>query len=386
MTEDNKKSYRDGWDKAQTVSGFLSSVVIAIVGIYITYSIQQAQIASSNAQAEAQLKLAQFKAQADKKLQEGRLTAALIEHLASDQPNRREIAILALRETTPTTIYDNVLMILAKNDPDGGVRQTAISQLGESSNPVVLGALASISREEHRGAIERNLAIQSLDRVTFASSVARKMTIIGSTSPGEAPLDKSAFASVIVKGLTGVADVDSDGAITATELASYVRIKAINESQTPWYTSSGVGTITLSGSGSKDVKALVVSGNEYQSDALPSLRFAERDAQILTEGLKSTGAEVTLLLNPTSKQFLLRLDSLIGTLHEDEVLILYYGGHGFVGKEGGSVWLLNDAEVIDGVPVHSVSVKKVMKMLENAKSNVLLLVDTFTGSEMVVTR
>jgi len=54
MTGHNQKIPRDWWDKAHIISGFLSSVVIAIVGIYITYSIQQAQISSSAAQAEAQ--------------------------------------------------------------------------------------------------------------------------------------------------------------------------------------------------------------------------------------------------------------------------------------------------------------------------------------------
>jgi hypothetical protein len=40
---------KDGWDRAQIISGFISSVVIAIVGILINDSIQRAQLAASKA-------------------------------------------------------------------------------------------------------------------------------------------------------------------------------------------------------------------------------------------------------------------------------------------------------------------------------------------------
>ena len=52
-SEPDKK--KDAWDKAQIVSGFISSVVIAGVGILINMSIQQAQITASEANTKAQI-------------------------------------------------------------------------------------------------------------------------------------------------------------------------------------------------------------------------------------------------------------------------------------------------------------------------------------------
>ncbi len=382
MTKDDTRPPRDWWDKAGIISGFLSSVVIAVVGIYITYSIQQAQIASSTAQAKAQLTLAKFKAEADKKLQEGQLTATLIEHLACEDANRREIAVLALRETTPINIYDNVMVILAKNDPDQKVRQTAISQLGNSSDPEVLSTLASISREESRSVAERDLAIQSLNKATFTPLPSSKMTILASASPGEVPSDVSAFTTTIVRGLLGSADTLSDGIITADELVNYVHDRAKNERQTPWFITSGYDPIVLDSAAPVKLKALIIAMSQYKNEDFYPLLAVEEDAKILEEGLMNIGAKVTMLSNPTSEEFHSHLDFLCQSLKEDEVFILYYSGHGVVRSNGMSYWPMYDAEGINKGYLNYIRVKSVMHMLENVKASVLLLVDTCTGSDI----
>ncbi len=48
---------KDIWDKAQIISGFVASVVIATVGLEINWSIQRAQIKSSEDSVKAQIEV-----------------------------------------------------------------------------------------------------------------------------------------------------------------------------------------------------------------------------------------------------------------------------------------------------------------------------------------
>src|SRR5262245_50900538 len=91
---DSPPKKKDSWDKAQIISGFLASVVIAAVGILINSSIQEAQIAASKASTEAQiavsrqnneaqLALTERNAEIQRHLQEGTLTGQLVEHITS---------------------------------------------------------------------------------------------------------------------------------------------------------------------------------------------------------------------------------------------------------------------------------------------------------------
>lgn len=160
IIKDFKK--RDWWDKAAILSTFLSSVVLAFIGIIVSLSIQKAQIAVSKEQVnlqreisetqfQTQNKLAKVTADAadsSKLLQEGQLTASLIDHLSSQNPTRRRMAVEALKATVPERIFENVLIILAKDDENTEVRAASINQLRNSSNPDVLIALKKLSEEK----------------------------------------------------------------------------------------------------------------------------------------------------------------------------------------------------------------------------------------------
>jgi hypothetical protein len=68
---------RDFWDKADVIAKFLSSVVIAVIGIAITWSIQQTQIRTNEAIARAQIEAGRAKAADDRRLQESQITVQL---------------------------------------------------------------------------------------------------------------------------------------------------------------------------------------------------------------------------------------------------------------------------------------------------------------------
>jgi hypothetical protein len=74
-TEDDGRK-KDAWDKAQIISGFVASVVIAAVGLLINSSIQNAQIASAEKNTQAQIAVADRNAKAQLETRSGKCTGA----------------------------------------------------------------------------------------------------------------------------------------------------------------------------------------------------------------------------------------------------------------------------------------------------------------------
>lgn len=69
---------KDIWDKAAVISSFLSNVVIAVVGLIVTASIQRTQIATSNIATQAQLDFAKSNSDRKARLEQSKLTADLL--------------------------------------------------------------------------------------------------------------------------------------------------------------------------------------------------------------------------------------------------------------------------------------------------------------------
>jgi hypothetical protein len=93
----NSPKGKDAWDKAQIISGFASSIVLATVGIVINDSIQRAQLKASKAASdaqievtrtnnEAQLALAKENSETQKHVQESTITAQLMDSLTGRLP------------------------------------------------------------------------------------------------------------------------------------------------------------------------------------------------------------------------------------------------------------------------------------------------------------
>ncbi len=90
--------------------------------------------------------------------------------------------------------------------------------------------------------------------------------------------------------------------------------------------------------------ALVIGNNNYQN--LPKLVSAKNDAQEVAKTLKNLyGFSVELLINASRSDILLSLINLRNNLSDQDNLIIYYAGHGWLDKEADEgYWLPTDAE------------------------------------------
>jgi hypothetical protein len=171
---------KDAWDKAQIVSGFVSSVVIAAVGLLLNSSIQRAQIRSSEentrAQLEitdrnnkAQLALTQKTAEVRSQIQESTLTGQLVEHLTSNNGLKKEIAIVALRRSVPADMYQDVITLVVKSDPDPDLRKTALEQAAQfkSVQPNLVQAITDALNDDSRPNEERKIASAAVKRTAL---------------------------------------------------------------------------------------------------------------------------------------------------------------------------------------------------------------------------
>lgn len=90
--------------------------------------------------------------------------------------------------------------------------------------------------------------------------------------------------------------------------------------------------------------ALVIGIDDYQS--LPKLKTALVDAQAVAATLEAEyGYTVHLLENPTRGDIIDKLDELRETLVEDDNLLIYYAGHGWLDEQTGTgYWMPVDAK------------------------------------------
>ncbi len=89
--------------------------------------------------------------------------------------------------------------------------------------------------------------------------------------------------------------------------------------------------------------ALVIGIDEYES--LPALKTAVADARAVAATLKASyGFTVQLLLNPTRDDIIDAFDAAREALTEQDNLIIYYAGHGWLDEQSGrGYWLPVDA-------------------------------------------
>ncbi len=118
--------------------------------------------------------------------------------------------------------------------------------------------------------------------------------------------------------------------------------------------------------------ALVIGNNRYQS--LPALRTAVNDARAMSRLLKrSYGFEVTLLIDVTRADILTALADLRGRLTEDDNLLIYYAGHGWLDEEADEgYWLPVDADGEN--PVNWLSNASVSSAVKAIRSRHVLVV------------
>jgi peptidoglycan L-alanyl-D-glutamate endopeptidase CwlK len=144
---DEAPKKKDRWDKAQILSGFVSGVVLAVVGLIINASIQETQIRNStqiaNLQASSSKEIASIQASANqliaenqRRLQESMLTGQFVQHLESKDRMARQLAVVALRRALPHDAYVSIICIVLQTDNDPEVRKTAVEQSGTLDEPL----------------------------------------------------------------------------------------------------------------------------------------------------------------------------------------------------------------------------------------------------------
>ena len=156
----NAPKLKDIWDKASVVSSFLSSVVIATVGIIVTASMQRTQIATSTVAANAQIEIQKYNADRENRLNQSKLTTELLDHLLSKDVSHRQLALIALRETVEPQMADSITAALARNDSDPSIRVAAIKQLQISKSAIASDALHAIANDPSKNSFERQLAAE----------------------------------------------------------------------------------------------------------------------------------------------------------------------------------------------------------------------------------
>jgi hypothetical protein len=352
------------------VSTFLSSVVLALVGLLITWSIHHAQIVVARDNNDAQIAAAKVKAADDKRIQEGQLTAQLVQHLASKDPFQREIAVIALRASVPPDIYENVVVVLAKRDESKNVRSQAIEQLSRSSTAKASQALGEIARNPARQPDERqHAAVSSVEvgvRQAIIATDARETTIvIAATNSTDVALDSgpgdhSPFAYFLLKALDGSADTNGDQMISGAEAGQYVvtqvplwsSSRSPARTQRPVFSINGRGNILLASSNIEDVRqryknviGLIVAP---EVKSLPRLISPTRDAQAFAAVMKArAGLSAELLLGEaaTKNAFLSSVNRIATRATPEDLFVLYFTGYGAPAPFGGSVsWHLSGGE------------------------------------------
>ena len=229
---------KDVWDRADIVAKFLSSVVIALVGLLITWALQRQQdtttraIADSQREAtkqiaDAQLKAAKEKEESEKTLEQGKLTVQLLDHLTSKDPAHRKLAVITFKHSLPEETYDEVTAVLAQTDRSPIVQIAAIKQLSASQRPQVSTPLAKISRDASVDSSVRAAAGSADQQVNISQFFsphtgwvfsASRFNQVAYDSP---ELQHGVFTYFLLKGLQGDAS-RHNGDVTPEDLAIYL--------------------------------------------------------------------------------------------------------------------------------------------------------------------
>gem|GEM_PF-6731116 len=375
----------------------LSAVVIAGVGLLINSSIQRTQIASSEANSRAQLEAAKLKAIDDKKLQEGALTAQLVQHLSSDNPTQREIAIIALRESVPRSIYDSTITVLARSDPSKDVRIRAIENLSASPAVAAAKTLTTIAQDVNRPPEERAVAEKSSQKAALSQILTGNDEIIfAAASKGGYAFEKhelghGVFTYFVLEGLQGKADANGDSIIDANELGRYVNANVMQNTdnrQTPVFSSTSSGVVPLNKPISRNskVKSIVIGISSYADKSMVDLAYPEADANSFAKlYARMLGSETYLLTGAaaTREQIISTLQRLARSVRPEDVLVFYFAGNGVIVEGQG---MLVPYSARRGSPTDFLPVEQLKTILKDVNHKIFYLDACFAEDSLAATR
>jgi uncharacterized caspase-like protein len=370
--------------------------------LVVTYSLQHAQQSSAEALANAQLELGRINAERDRKVQESRLTADLLNHLLSTDSAHRQIAIIALRETVTTTVSDNILAVLAQRDSDSSVRATAIRQLGTSSDRGVAQQLSQIAADPARSTSERALATRATGSIAYNSAAGQNVLIMAATGANgvafeSAQLKHGMFTYALLEGLNGLADIDNDKRITVGELSTFVRSRTAELSDgkmNPTFSNTIASEDDAVLPRPGKIVSLSIGNDRYASPNIPSLQFSCNDAQAFNRlladkwGQRREDAISLCGAAATRVGILSAISKLAAVVDQSTSVFVYISGHGFV--QDGTAYLVPYDGTVGGVSqiATALSLIEIRRYLENLKaSRVFWFIDAaHSGAAVEITR
>lgn len=367
----------DWWPRADIIAKILSSIVLATIGLALTWSIQNAQRATTQAIAEAQLEAARVKAQDDKKLEQIKFARESLQYFTSKDPQQRKIALMLLEESVPSEVYVKVVQALADGDPSEDVRKAAIARLDQSDDHNVARFLGNISQDTKRSNTERQQALASAQHIVLRSALADNTFIFGPArkyARDDSQLQRGLYTYFLVSGLSGQADKNQDGIITALEIDGYLTKELIayndakeakeildelnsrglsvdlttEEFRNPTvFVFDGEENTAIWGAKSNynKIYTLIIGISNYSDPSIPKLAFPANDANsFYALAQKETRAENQILVNATKAEILSAINNLKDKVKPTDLLILYFSGHGVLGKDGYGKWLVTDSK------------------------------------------
>jgi hypothetical protein len=398
--KDHSKSKKDLWDKAQIVSGFIASIVIAGVGILINIAIEDAQIASSKANNKAQIDLSERNNKAQlalteriadiqRHLQEGTLTSQLVEHLASGSTLKKQLAIIVLRRSIPPEMYQDVITIIVKSDTDSEVRKTALEQARTLQDvaPEVPKAIAQAAIDSSRSLEERALAASAVRQIGLTSTAPSKAAVLSSSAASTTSLESpefqgGIFTHYLLKGLSGEASETRDGNVRLAELMAFVDRRVpefTNGRQFPTLSSpDSLMDRVIVGPKAKYSKIISVAiGNSEYRDQFASGRYAASDAKAFTAFWKdqegnSNRIFTQVAVNATRDQMIQVLDWSAAQADDDSLALVYYSGQAITLMDGSS-WLLPIDVDPDQLVKTAISTNEVRDLLSKSKASTKVL-------------
>lgn len=400
MNNESQKK-KDGWDRAQIISGFVSSVVIAAVGILINNSIQRAQLEASKANTQAQLEvtdrnnkaqlaLTERTADLQRHLQEGTLIGQLVEHLTSGSTLKKQLVIVVLRRSIPPDMYQDVITTIVKSDTDPEVRKTALEQARTLRDvaPSVAQAIDQAANDSNRPSEERQLATNAIRQIGLAAAAPSNTWMLSASGSGQTAFKGAkpagnVFTHYLLRGLAGEASINKDGNVSLSALSQYVisRVKtATNAAELPVFTSpdNSADPVIVGPRADYSKIVSVVIGNSRYRESLPLL-FGAFDAESFAGVWRNrinTKATVytNLVVDATRPQIIEALDGAQRLADRNSLAIFYYSGYAVTLE--GQGWLLPVDTRFgdeDSVRQSSISTADVRDMLSRSSARIQVL-------------
>lgn len=324
-----------------------------------------------------------------------------MEDLTSDSPLKKEIAIVALRRSVPPDMYQDVITMVVRSDPNPEVRKTALQQVTTfiTAQSTVVQAINEAAKDPSRPDEERKIAVSAVQDLGVQSVTLDNSVVLSSSTGSEQSQESSelgggVFTSFLIKGLLGEASVDGSRSISFSQLAWYVEDRVTrftSGSQHPVYSthfaSDYDAIIFGSNTQFSNTVVIAIGNSRYINPDCKSIKFANSDAGKFAQVFRNNSAKVYVAENVTKAVFLKTVDGARRAVNDKTLLIFYYAGHSFTDAQGRFWLLLVDAD-LSNLAATAVSTSEISHTLQSAPAALKVsFMDTgFAGPALVTQR